>query len=906
MNFITKPASIVLLMLMACALQAQVSFTSNSSVLTGSYGYPGCVVDMNSDGLDDVVRLNGSQMTVDYQQVNGTFVHQAHTNTSASGLWSICAGDIDGNGFNDICMGDGDHVEFLFANSDGTAYTSDYHPDYIFSQRSTMADVDSDGNLDAFVCHDVDQSHPYRNDGSGNLSEDQSLIQTIPIGGNYAAIWCDYDNDNDQDLYITKCRGGAPQGDPQRINGLYRNDGGTFTEVGSLHGMDDGAQSWSTTFEDFDNDGDFDAFIVNHSDGNRFMENDGSGNFTNIIGSTGIDANDLGAWECQSGDFNNDGWIDIISEVGSGMYINNGDMTFTNVSTVSDGAIGDLNNDGWLDVQNGGTIYYNDGGTNHWVKVKLEGILSNKNGIGSRVEIHGDWGTQTRELRSGQGFAHMNALWVHFGIGTSTSIDAIEVTWPSGVNTVIENPAIDEMHTIPEASCILPGNTITVNGSTDLCAGETVELVADNGYAGYVWSNGETTQSIVVDANGSYSVTAMDNSNCVSLSNNVVVQIIEDETPTVEVTGDDTFCEGESVTLTSSSASAYQWSTGETTQSIEVTESGSYHVSATGVCSVVDSDPVLITVNDAAATPVANDVAIPDPGVATLNATGDNILWYDDEFAATEVGSGNSWDTPFLNSDATYWAEANAIYGGGTESGGKPDNSGGGGLPSTGAWSYFNAWEPFTIETVRIYAVGAGVRTIQLADENDNIMESIDVNLVDGEQVVALNFPVPVGTGMSLRSLQNDMFRNNSGVSYPYPIGTVGELYDSFYGSSYYYYFYDWTIAKEEMICPSEREEVQVFVGSVGIDDLGAVNGLQIGPNPANDVLNISFDLVANAQVDIELFDAQGKLVYSSSAIKTSLGGNDHQIDVSQLNAGIYSINVQVDGKQASRKVMVH
>ena len=87
-----------------------------------------------------------------------------------------------------------------------------------------------------------------------------------------------------QDLYLTKCLGGALPGNPARTNLLYRNNGnGTFTERGAEAGLNDNAQSWSTAFEDFDNDGDFDAFIINHDEGNRLMQNNGSGIFTNII-----------------------------------------------------------------------------------------------------------------------------------------------------------------------------------------------------------------------------------------------------------------------------------------------------------------------------------------------------------------------------------------------------------------------------------------------------------------------------------------------------------------------------------------------------------------------------------------------------------------------------------------------
>src|SRR5690606_8192573 len=108
-----------------------------------------------------------------------------------------------------------------------------------------FADIDNDGHLDAFVCHDTDQSHPYRNDGNGNLSLDQTLIETLDSPGNYAAIWVDYNNDGHTDLYVTKCRQGANPDDPARINRLYRNNGdGTYTEVGEEANLDDNAQSW--------------------------------------------------------------------------------------------------------------------------------------------------------------------------------------------------------------------------------------------------------------------------------------------------------------------------------------------------------------------------------------------------------------------------------------------------------------------------------------------------------------------------------------------------------------------------------------------------------------------------------------------------------------------------------------
>ncbi|PHR15088.1 MAG: RNA-binding protein [Aequorivita sp.] len=453
--------------LIGATLMAQVTFT-NQSVLIGNFpDHSEVAVDMNGDYLDDYVRVSAAGIGIDYQLADHTF-NSIMIPMSIQNVpdWSVAAGDIDGNGFNDLLLGNGSRVSFVFANENGTAYTEVPKPDYIFSQRSTLADINNDGLLDAFICHDIDLSHPYRNGGGQNMILDQSLIETLDRPGNYAAIWVDYDNDGDIDMYLTKCRGGALPGDENRDNAMYTNNGdGTFTENGLDIGMRDNAQSWSTVFEDFDNDGDFDAFIVNHDFQNRLMENDGTGMFTDVIAGSGIDPLDLGAWENQSGDFNNDGFVDIFSEMSKELYINNGDMTFTGQDlSFDEGGIGDFNNDGFLDVVNDGNLYINDGNDNHWVKVGLEGVESNKNGIGARVKIVGDWGTQMREVRSGQGFSHMNSLLAHFGIGTSQNIETLIIEWPSGTVDVIQNPDIDTTHIILEGSSPLAVSDLEAEG----------------------------------------------------------------------------------------------------------------------------------------------------------------------------------------------------------------------------------------------------------------------------------------------------------------------------------------------------------------------------------------------------------------------------------------------------------
>lgn len=442
-----------------------VSFSNEVSIIGSGPSGHSCVVDMNNDYLDDVVRVSSNELYIDYQQTDGTFTQQIFNMPSfqTTPSWSIAAGDINADGYNDLLFGGGLSVSFILSNSDGTVYTEDHQAPYIFSQRSTFADIDNDGHLDAFVCHDIDQSHPYRNDGLGNLTEDQTLIETLNLAGNYAAIWVDYDNDRDIDLFMTKCRQGSSSGNPERTNAMYRNNGdGTFTEVGAELNLDDNSMSWATTFQDFDNDGDMDCFVVNHDFTNSFMRNDidTTGNFTEIIDATQINKNDLGAWECTSADFNNDGYIDIFSELNNELYLNNGDMTFTGQNLDFDeGGIGDFNDDGFLDVHEGNsTLNINNGNSNNWVKLNLKGTESNLNGIGARIEVETDSFTQIRDLRSGEGFSHMSSLNIHFGIGADTQIKRITIYWPSGVVDNLINSNSNETHLIEEGSTTLDVN----------------------------------------------------------------------------------------------------------------------------------------------------------------------------------------------------------------------------------------------------------------------------------------------------------------------------------------------------------------------------------------------------------------------------------------------------------------
>lgn len=403
------------------------------------------VVDMTGDHLDDIVSVTSTTIRVSEQTQSGVFVDNQVTTPQANYTpsWSMCVGDLDDNGHNDLMYGSGSGVTFMIANDDATAYTEVSGSEYVFCQRTNMVDINADGNLDAFSCHDVDANVFYMNDGNGNLSFNQGgLGETC---GNYGSIWVDYDGDQDMDLFVAKCGCDA-------VDILYENNGdGSFTNVAASLGFADSQQSWSSAWGDFNNDGNMDVLVGSSSGAtHKLMQNNGDGTFTNVTVGSGYDVFSGTSIEWITHDFDNDGFLDIFG--GGRLHMGHGDFTFTNtIINPSYGPVGDLNNDGFLDILNGGNAHMNAANDNNWLKVNCVGTVSNLNGIGARVQITSAMGSQIREVRSGDGFRYMSTLNAHFGIGTDTAIEEVTVYWPSGVVDVIEDPTINSTLVVVES-----------------------------------------------------------------------------------------------------------------------------------------------------------------------------------------------------------------------------------------------------------------------------------------------------------------------------------------------------------------------------------------------------------------------------------------------------------------------
>jgi hypothetical protein len=448
-----------------------VSYTPQT-ISTVNSTYNICVTDMNNDYKDDIVGISTNNLKIHYQTTPGTFSISNYTVTGTSDMptWSMAAGDYNRDGYNDLVLGSGSGLSFWQSNNTGTAYTNINPPDYIFCQRTNFVDINNDGNLDAFSCHDVAPNVYYLNNGANSFTHYQSGVTpgsynvgTLSNGGNYASIWTDYDNDGDVDLFISKCSGPPCE--------LHRNDGnGVFTDISAIAQINTTpVQSWSSAVADFDNDGDMDIFVgANGASGHKFFKNnlDTTNSveeaFTNITASSGFGTDTTISRDYIAYDFDNDGKVDIMGG-GSKISFNQGNNLFaaTSYPGMAIGSVGDLNNDGFLDIANNNKIYYAVPNGNNWLKISLMGVQSNKNGIGARVEIYGSWGKQIRDVRSGEGFEFMSTLNAHFGIGTATQITQVIIKWPSGTVDIISNPTHNQtLHVIEGSTLGVDENTL--------------------------------------------------------------------------------------------------------------------------------------------------------------------------------------------------------------------------------------------------------------------------------------------------------------------------------------------------------------------------------------------------------------------------------------------------------------
>ena len=392
-------------------------------------------------------------------------------------------GDFDNDGDVDLFVTNrNDENNYLYTNDgDGTFTKATAGPlvsDGGESRGQSWGDYDGDGFLDLFVVNTLTQANDlYHNEGDGSFTKITLGAVTTDIGDSYGCSWIDYDNDGDLDLFVAN---GGVVG--SQNNYLYRNDGaGLFVKITDVVITNDGRATNGGSWGDYDNDGDFDLFVTNYlNQNNSLYENNGDGTFVEIT--VGSIVTDQGWAQGSSwGDYDNDGYIDLIvanNGVNNFLYHNNGDGSFSRIdtepiSTYDSGGNfgvgwGDYDNDGDLDLfiadaQAGDAnhLFINNGNSNSWIEFRLVGIQSNSSAIGAKVRVKAPidganpiW--QIREISSQTGYLSQNSLDAHFGLGTANIVDSILIEWPSGIAQVFVNVATDQFLIITEPDVTPP------------------------------------------------------------------------------------------------------------------------------------------------------------------------------------------------------------------------------------------------------------------------------------------------------------------------------------------------------------------------------------------------------------------------------------------------------------------
>jgi hypothetical protein len=503
------------------------------------------IFDYDNDGWPDIFFVNGTTLEDMKAGKSGPTNHLYRNNhdgtfsdvTQKAGLldatgWGqgVCVGDYDNDGWQDL------YVTYYGKNR---LYHNEKGVFKLVSEKAgvggngkewgagcAFVDYDRDGHLDLFVANYVDfdvttapapgdrpscmwkgtsvmcgprglphhKNILYHNRGDGTF-EDVTLKAHIDrTNGHYGlgVSTLDYDNDGWPDIYV------ACDSTPSIL--YHNNRDGTFSDLAVVAGVafnEDGREqgSMGTTVGDYDGDGRLDIFKTNFSDDTSALyHNNGDGTFTDLTTAAGLGlyTKYLG-WGTMFFDFNNDSWPDLMLvnghvypevdkfHLGSNyqepriLYRNNGDATFTDVSDAAGSgittmassrglAVGDLWNTGELSVVISNmnaipSLLKNEQKySNHWIGFKTVGTKSNRDGIGARITVKAGKRLLVDEVRSGSSYYSQNDMRVHFGLGSVTKPDSVEVRWPSGLTERFETFTADQLNTLKEGSGTLVSN----------------------------------------------------------------------------------------------------------------------------------------------------------------------------------------------------------------------------------------------------------------------------------------------------------------------------------------------------------------------------------------------------------------------------------------------------------------
>lgn len=422
-------------------------------------------------------------------------------------------GDFDRDGFPDLLITGYGGLQLWRNLGDGTfeeAQGGAGLDDALWSTSAAWGDVNGDGELDLYVVHYVNwsfdnnpacpsQTDPgerdicsptefeglsdtlYINQGDGTFRDGSREAGLREDGKGLGVVLADLDADRDLDIYVAN---------DTTANFLYLNDGtGKLTEVAEVHGAAASASgrmdgSMGVDICDFNHDGEPDLWVANfEAEDFALYHNTGQAQYVHYSRRAGISAvgTNQVAFGTQCGDFDLDGDEDILVVNGHTslfptrserrqrpmLIANDNDFfqvvrppaeSFLDTPRLGRGlAMGDLDGDGDLDAavshleERVAVLRCDQETANHWLAVRLIGVQTNRDAVGTRVILHTDQGPQYAQRAGGRSYLSSPEPLIRFGIPSGDRIQRLTIHWPSGIDQEVIPQQWDTVLTVVEA-----------------------------------------------------------------------------------------------------------------------------------------------------------------------------------------------------------------------------------------------------------------------------------------------------------------------------------------------------------------------------------------------------------------------------------------------------------------------
>ena len=440
--------------------------TEKAGLQGSGYGMGVAVGDYDNDGFEDlyVTAYGGNKLY--HNNGDETFADVTEKAGVAGSGWSTSAAwvDLDNDGLLDLVV-----LRYLQWNFDDIycgehreGYRAYCHPD-LFQPISPLV---------------------YHNDGNGHFTEVSKKIGLSKPGKGLGIALADYDRDGYIDLFVAN---------DSMVEFLYHNKGdGTFEEVGLLSevAVDGDGRTYAgmgVDFADYNNDG-FPDLIITDLANQRYAlylnSRDSTFSYASFTSGVARATMTHSGWGVRFLDYDNDGWKDLLIAQGHDLdtvelsypnlhyrepmlLLRNTGKEFADVSAASGAvfsqpwlsrgmAIGDIDNDGRLDAvvtTNDGPIHILQNETptqNHWLSLKLVGHKSNRDAIGAAVKLVTTKGQQFATVSTAGSYLSSSDKRVHFGLGSESAAQSIEIRWPSGITQSLRNVHADQVLTVDE------------------------------------------------------------------------------------------------------------------------------------------------------------------------------------------------------------------------------------------------------------------------------------------------------------------------------------------------------------------------------------------------------------------------------------------------------------------------